>query len=195
MKMRLTILLASALISASAAAAETAPKGPVAGVCEREIARAAALYDVPIAILYAVGLTETGNKGALHPYTLNIEGKDYVGKNLQDALTAFRAAQARGAKLIDVGCMQMNHYYHKDEFKSLEEMFDPRRNVERAASFLKELRQQAGSWTAAVARYNAGPKNTVAGKRYSCRVMKNLVYAGVGQWTPAARAYCAAGPA
>ena len=145
---------------------------------------------MPIAILYAVGLTETGHKGWLQPYALNIEGKDYVASNIRDALKAFHEAQSRGAKLIDVGCMQVNHYWHEREFNSLEEMFDPRHNVERAASFLKELHQREGNWTLAVARYNAGPNNTAAAHKYACRVMKNLVDAGVGRWTASAQAYC-----
>ena len=38
-------------------------------------------------------------------------------------------------------------------------MFDSVRNVEYAANFLKALKAQEGSWTLAVARYNAGPGN------------------------------------
>src|SRR5687768_14261217 len=34
--------------------------------CEREMARAAQLHGIPLGILYAVGLTETGRRGALH---------------------------------------------------------------------------------------------------------------------------------
>ncbi|TJW40286.1 MAG: lytic transglycosylase domain-containing protein, partial [Mesorhizobium sp.] len=46
-----------------------------ANPCEPEILRAADRYGVPAGILYAVGLTETGNKGSLQPNALNIEGK------------------------------------------------------------------------------------------------------------------------
>jgi hypothetical protein len=42
----------------------------------------------------------------------------------------------------------------------------------------------------AVARYNAGPNNTVAQHRYVCTVMRKLVQAGVGQWTGTAKAFC-----
>ena len=74
----------------------------------------------------------------------------------------------KGVKLIDLGCMQINHYYHGDKFVSVRAMFDPARNVEYAARFLKELKQREGSWTMAVARYNAGPNNQPAQKRYVC---------------------------
>jgi hypothetical protein len=31
-------------------------------------------YQIPEGILYSVGLTETGRKGSLYPYAMNIEG-------------------------------------------------------------------------------------------------------------------------
>jgi soluble lytic murein transglycosylase-like protein len=51
--------------------------------------------------------------------------------------------------------MQINLRFHGADFRSLNEMFDPARNVEYAANFLKSLKAQEGSWTLAVARYNA----------------------------------------
>jgi soluble lytic murein transglycosylase-like protein len=65
-----------------------------------------------------------------------------------------------------------------------------RRTRRRAARFLKELHAREGSWTMAVARYNAGPNNTVAQHRYVCTVLRKLVQAGVGQWTGTAKAFC-----
>lgn len=164
------------------------------GICERELARAAAKYEIPLQILYAVALTESGTGKGLQPLMLHIEGKDHIPATLPEALTLFRAANERGVKLIDIGCMQVNWYWHREEFNSLEEIFDPRLNVEQGARFLQVLRKRHGSWTMAAARYNAGPKNTVAQHRYVCRVMKNLVKAGVGQWTATAEAFCAAPP-
>ncbi len=165
-------------------------RGGPPNICERELARASKKYNVPLEILYAVGLTESGYAGFLQPYTLYIEGKDYISNNLQDALKLFREAYGRGVQLIDIGCMQVNYYWHKDEFNSLEEIFNPRLNVEQAARFLQELKKRHGSWTMALARYNAGPKNTVGQHRYVCRVMKNLVEAGVGEWTGSAKSFC-----
>lgn len=153
--------------------------------------RAARTYDVPLAVLYAVGLTETGNKGSLNPYAMNIEGPAVKPANLQDALRRFDEARARGATLIDVGCMQINHHFHGNRFRSVSDMFDPAQNVAYAARFLKELRQREGSWTLAAARYNAGPHNNPAQKQYVCTVMTNMVASGFGSWTPAAKAFCA----
>jgi len=152
--------------------------------------RAAKKYDVPLAVLYAVGLTETGQKGSLHPYALNIEGPSYFDANVQQAIQRFEQARRGGAKLIDIGCMQINHYYHSSHFHSVEEMFDPSLNVDYAARFLRDLREKEGSWTLAAARYHAGPNNNPAQKHYVCAVITNMVAAGFGQWTANARTFC-----
>lgn len=162
-----------------------------AGVCERHILHNSKKYEVPVGILYAVGLTETGKKGSLHPFALNVSGRSIFAVSKSDALRRFSTARASGAKLIDVGCMQINHYWHKSAFGSVEEMFEPKKNVAYAAKFLQQLRQREGSWTLAVARYHAGPNNNPAQKKYVCRVLANIVASGFGKWTKTSRAFCA----
>ncbi len=159
-------------------------------VCEREMAYAARKHEMPLGVLYAVGLTETGRRGSLQPFTLNIDGRSFFGTNLVETMREFERSRNVGAKFIDIGCMQINHRFHSRNFSSLEAMFDPHQNVEYAARFLKNLRQREGSWTLAVARYNAGPNNNPAQKRYVCAVIHNMVSSGVGGWTPAARGFC-----
>ena len=90
---------------------------------------------------------------------MNVDGRAVHSASLSEALARFALERARGAKLIDVGCMQINHHWHAAHFSSLSEMFDPAHNVDYAASYLKELKAQEGNWTLAVARYNAGPDN------------------------------------
>ena len=148
------------------------------------MAVAAEAYGVPLGVLYAVGMTETGRRGSLQPFALNIEGRSHFSSSAGEALRAFHDARAGGAKLIDMGCMQINHHYHRDQFESDAQMLDPRRNVEYAARFLSRLRKREGSWTMAVARYHAGPNNNPAQKRYVCRVITNMVASGFGAWTP-----------
>jgi len=159
-------------------------------VCEREMDQAAKRYDVPLAVLYAVGMTETGRRGSLQPFALNLQGPSFFAANLDEALRRFEEARKSGAKLIDVGCMQIDHHFHASHFRSLEAMFDPHENVDFAARFLKELRAKEGSWTLAAARYHAGPANDPAQKRYVCQVITNIVASGFGAWTANARAFC-----
>jgi len=161
-----------------------------ANICEREMSQAAKRYEVPLAVLYAVGLTESGRRGSLQPFALNIEGPSFFAASLSEALRLFEEAKKRGARLIDVGCMQINHYFHGRNFRSVEAMFDPHENVDYVARFLRELRVREGSWTLAAARYHAGPNNDPAQKRYVCLVMANMVASGFGAWTANARGFC-----
>nr|WP_246665203.1 transglycosylase SLT domain-containing protein [Rhizobium tropici] len=166
------------------------PDNGAAGLCEREIQSAAAKYGIPEGILYSVGLTETGRKGSLYPYALNVEGRPIFPPSEGAALQVFAAARQSGAKLIDVGCMQINQYFHGENFTSVDAMFDPRSNVEYAAKFLRNLHDRHETWTMAVARYHAGPNNDPAQKVYVCRVIANLVATGYGKWTPNAATFC-----
>ncbi|MGI0524929.1 transglycosylase SLT domain-containing protein [Rhizobium giardinii] len=182
--MRLLVLsLAGLVTSICSAYANT-------GVCESEITAAAAKYQIPAGILYSVGLTETGRKGSLQPYAMNIEGKAYFANSVQEVLQRFAEARGQGAKLIDLGCMQINYHFHGENFASPSEMLDPRKNVEYAARFLANLHARHETWTMAVARYHAGPKNDPAQKKYVCRVIANLVATGYGKWTANASNFC-----
>jgi len=159
-------------------------------ICEREMIRAARENEIPVAVLYAVALTETGQKGVLQPYAMNIEGRPEFNANLTAAIQKFEGARQSGAKLIDIGCMQINHHFHGRKFLSLEEMFEPRHNVDYAARFLKALNRTEGSWTGAVARYHAGPGNAAAQQHYVCAVIANMIKSGFGGWTTEARTFC-----
>ncbi len=161
-----------------------------ADLCEKEMTRAASKYRVPLGILFAVGLTETGINGRLHAYALNLEGNVVYSPGKPQAIERFSAAKAAGMKLIDVGCMQLNYYFHGENFSSAGDMLDPHRNVDYAARFLSELKRREGSWTMAVARYNAGKNNDPAQKRYVCRVLARLAESGFGAWTARSSEFC-----
>ncbi len=165
-----------------------APVGSLA--CEREMTRAAAETGVPLNVLYSVGLTETGGGGKLGAYDLNVDGRAVHADTLREALARVAAAQAQGARFIDVGCMQINIHFHGSRFASLAAMFDPAGNVDYAANLLKALKAETGAWTLAVARYNAGPGKPEAERRYVCSVIRNMVASGFGRWTESARRLC-----
>ena len=190
------LLAAAALLGSTFSlwSADTAEAQSATGLCEREMTRASAKYGVPLGMLYSVGLTETGRRGSLQPYAMNVERRAVFSSSQAEAMQRFDEASRAGAKLIDLGCMQINHLYHRANFPSLESMLNPRTNVEYAARFLRELKTRHYTWTMAVARYHAGPNNDPAQKRYVCRVIANMVATGFGQWTPAAQAFCADAP-
>jgi len=182
-------LLRTALAAISISSVSTAALA-AGNPCEPEILRAADRYGVPVGILYAVGLTETGRKGSLQPNALNIEGKAVFPSSSAQAIATFETARRNGAKLIDLGCMQINHHYHGEHFRNVAEMLDPSRNVDYAARFLAQLHARHMTWSMAVARYHAGPNNDPAQKRYVCRVIANMVATGFGKWTGNARSFC-----
>src|SRR5271157_340353 len=154
---RMGIAAARAAAGAALLVSSAADAGSL--VCEREMARAARESGVPLNVLFSVGLTETGHRGELGPYDMNVDGRAVHSDTLSQAMARFAAARAQGAHFIDVGCMQINVHFHRERFASLAEMFDPARNVDYAANFLKALKVETGAWTLAVARYNAGPGN------------------------------------
>ena len=98
---RRILVAALSICNAGAAAAAT----DNARSCEREMARASQQHGIPLGILYAVGLTETGRRGALHPFALGAEGQTVFARDMDDAMASFEAMRAKGIKLIDVGCM------------------------------------------------------------------------------------------
>ena len=65
--MRRLVSLAALALASFTSEAMASP-----GACEREIQAAAAKYGVPEGILYSVGLTETGRKGNLSPFAMNV---------------------------------------------------------------------------------------------------------------------------
>ncbi len=142
---RLALLAAAFTFSVNASA------GAAGNACEHEIAAAARRYAIPVAVFYAVGLTETGRAGTLQPYAMNIDGRSSFSDSLAEAMQRFDEARKNGARMIDIGCMQINHHYHASRFASLAEMFDPGKNVDYAAHLLQQLKQREGTWTLAVA--------------------------------------------
>ncbi|WP_208983609.1 transglycosylase SLT domain-containing protein [Pannonibacter carbonis] len=193
---RTVVAIAAALFISDAGSFGFAPgvafAAPGQAICEREMAAAARAYKIPLGVLYAVGLTETGRRNSLSPYALNIEGEPKFPVTARAAEAEVISARARGKKLIDIGCMQINHHFHGEKFRSVSHMLEPRANVRYAARFLNELHARQGTWTMAVARYHAGPNNDPAQKRYVCKVITNMVASGFGQWTPEASKFCKA---
>jgi soluble lytic murein transglycosylase-like protein len=182
-------ILAIAL-ALSTSSAPLAPALAADNPCEREMKGAARAYAIPLSVLYAVGLTESGRRESLQPNAMNIDGRPYFAASVEDGLQHFEDARRAGARLIDIGCMQINQHFHGDKFASVRAMFDPHANVEYGARFLRSLHEQEGDWTRAVARYHAGPDNDPEQKKYVCLVIANMVATGFGVWTPEARAFC-----
>jgi hypothetical protein len=86
---------------------------------------------------------------------VTVNGKGHYFPTKSAAIAAVKRFQARGARNIDVGCMQVNLLHHQKAFRSLQEAFDITQNISYAAKFLKELQTQYASWSKAVGCYHS----------------------------------------
>lgn len=141
--------------------AVAAPQALAATVpdCEAIAARIGAAEGLPAGLLPAISRIESGRKTGktVHawPWTLNHAGKGLFFETREEALAYLRKTVANGPRNIDVGCMQINNYWHGKHFTSLEAMIDPETNIRYAVRYLKELYRERGSWDGAVQRYHS----------------------------------------
>lgn len=140
--------------------AQTAPPDPGAA-CRAAIATAEREGAVPAGLLQAIGRVESGRRDPLSgqfapwPWTINAEGRGMFFPTREAAIAEVRQLQARGVRIIDVGCMQVNLHHHPNAFPALEQAFDPLANARYAARFLSELRAGAGDWSRAAGHYHS----------------------------------------
>ena len=71
---------------------------------------------------------------------------------------------------LDVGCMQINLKWHKNNFKKISDMLAIEPNVSYAASFLLQLKNKHGSWNKAIKHYHSSDPNK--NKPYLIKVNK-----------------------
>ena len=128
----------------------------------------AALHDAerrhatPPGLLARIALVESGRLPAgeaaprAWPWTINAGGQGSHFNTKADAVAGVRQAMARGVRLIDVGCMQVNLQMHPGAFRTLEEAFDPVANADYAARYLSRMHAEAGGdWDVAVGYYHS----------------------------------------
>lgn len=143
----------------------------ISATCERVAEYAAQQSGVPVSVLKAISLTETGKKidGKLRPWpwTVNMEGAGHWFDTLDEARTYVFKEFKRGARSFDIGCFQINYKWHNEHFSSIDEMFDPQANALYAAKFLSDLYAETGSWNAAAGAYHSRTKEHA--DRYSAR--------------------------
>jgi hypothetical protein len=129
---------------------------------------------VPRQLLRAISKVESGRFHQKKrivmawPWTVMAEGRGRYLPTKAAAIAEVEGLKARGIRNIDVGCMQVNLQYHPHAFANLNQAFDPIANVAYAASYLKSLRIEEGSWAKAVARYHSA--NPGRYKQYRLKV-------------------------
>jgi hypothetical protein len=111
-----------------------------------------------------------------------MEGEGRWFDTRDDALAYVRRHQAAGAKSFDIGCLQVNHYWHGDAFESLEAMIEPRVNADYAARYLAALQAETGDWMRAAGFYHS--RNPEPFKRYSALIADAYESAAARRLTP-----------
>lgn len=143
-------------------------------ICEQAAAEVSQLEGVPLSVLQAISLNETGrkNNGSFRPWpwTVNMEGKGVWFDTRDEALAFAQKEYARGARSFDIGCFQINFKWHGEHFSSIEQMFDPMANALYAARFLRTLYTEQGSWEAAAGAYHS--RNPEFAEGYAARFSK-----------------------
>jgi hypothetical protein len=165
--------------------------------CARAIAAVERGSTLPPGLLLAIARVESGRAApgggvAPWPFALNADGAGRYPPTKPAAIAEVEALRARGIRSVDVGCMQVNLFHHPDAFASLDEAFDPPRNVAYAARFLRELYARAGNWGEAIAAYHS--RTPGRGLAYHSRVVVARVAGGTMLTAPASlRGLCAPG--
>lgn len=145
----------AAAIAATAAGAAFDPSA----MCEDAARRAARATGVPVSVLQAISLAESGrSQGGQRrpwPWTVNFGGPGFWYESSEEAQLAVAERQALGATNFDIGCFQINHRWHGEAFDSVAQMFDPEANALYAARFLQKLFDETGNWPDAAAAYHS----------------------------------------
>ncbi len=172
------VLAAAAALTAALAVAPMASASATdeAGACLGLIKSAEKSRAIPEGLLKAIGFTESGRitadgRRVPWPWTVNADGQGYYFETKKDAIAFVQELQARGVSVIDVGCMQVDLYYHPNAFASLDAAFDPATNVAYAAKFLNDLKSETGDWGVATQYYHS--RTSYLGSAYAGRVTLN----------------------
>ena len=159
---RWTRSLGTWLFLVLAVPAGATPTQPDPGLaCRGAIGAAEREAGIPAGLLQAIGRVESGRRDPATgritpwPWTINAEGRGMYFPTREAAIAEVRQLQARGVRIIDVGCMQVNLHHHPHAFPTLEQAFDPLANARYAARFLTELQSTRNDWARAAGHYHS----------------------------------------
>ena len=143
--------------------------------CLKEINYFQNKFNIPNDFLYAVALTESGRfyKNEFIPWawTVNVKGSGKFFSNKSD-LDIFINNQKNNTQNIDIGCMQINYFYHGEDFKDTKTMSIPEKNVEWAAKHIIKKFEKNKNWDEAIGKYHSFRKKKM--KTYLKKVQANI---------------------
>ena len=147
-------------------------------LCRAMIESAERVRTLPRGLLYSVALVESGRsyEGSSllvpWPWTLRSGREGMFFETRQEAQAKLDALIAAGETNIDIGCMQINYFFHRRAFENVADMLNPLDNVAYATQYLLLLYERHGNWERALSFYHSS--DLPRGRRYSARVMRFL---------------------
>lgn len=133
-------------------------------------------HGIPSHLLTAISHTESGRWSAAEqaivawPWTVTSGGEGRFFDSKEEAIAEVEFLMTEGVRNIDVGCMQINMFYHADAFDTLSDAFDPGQNTAYAAKFLTKLKKSTNSWIDAAGTYHSSTPDKKA--YYQTKVIK-----------------------
>jgi hypothetical protein len=173
-------ILGPLLVLLAAFAAASSARADDAALCEQAILHGAREVGVPVQVLHAIALTETGRQSngrfSPWPWAVNREGQGYWFRTREEALAFAHRSVAERRPSFDMSCFQINYHWHGHNFPSLEAMVDPKTAAVYAARFLRDLYHELGTWSAAAGAYHS--RTPEFANRYRARF--DRILAGLG---------------
>lgn len=132
--------------------------------------------DVPKKLLLQIAKIESGfgSQRMPWPWSIHIQGKSYYFKTEKAASIYIKQLLALDIKNFDVGCMQINYFWHQDKVRTPQELLNPLKNTLIAAQFLSHLKAQHYSWHKVVSHYHSSDPER--GAAYARLVFKHERY-------------------
>ena len=135
----------------------------------REAERSAGL---PSGLLSAIGHVESGGR----PWSVN-SGQQGVRFGTRDEASSYvQGLLDQGRRIIDVGCFQVDLYYHPEAFARWQDGLDPQINAAAASRILQDLHARTGDWNQAVALYHSA--DPLRGTPYMQAVLRSWTGTG-----------------
>lgn len=165
----------------------TAAPPPEHTACGKYVEIIAHQTKVPPEVIWAVANAES-NLGKLGPWpwSANLYGKSFYFKSQKELTNFIRKKLKKNRTLnIDIGCMQLNYFYHGYKFSNIYEMTNIYKNMLIGAKYLRHLYEvnkqihahkklpENRIWGYAVGDYHS--RHTSRGAKYIKRTTKFLM--------------------